>query len=346
MGKSKKPKKPPQKSKGLHFFQPLVEKKPPKTLVPVVAGDSRANFEAEQKALTSQSPIKTSAPLRTPPRQILQAGENPVITKTPNGSELLYSPSKHLQVKITTPHGVNQHVEDLYLLVRNQDYVTKNPSPVLNTLHQHESSLAKELFPVTATNETRKSQPKRKTQRRERAAVGRSAKNILIEFFKKRGIVFPEDQIIAEKWELCHLLSYAIANNALDHDGKPFDTQVAQNLFAGTRVLNENMMRIENVLLELINKNEIASLEFQASPTVVNNEPILSALKLSMCITTHDGATIEFDIDYDALADNRKLSHEASTCYYAFFKGIIDNQRVRTMGEKNKRDDEEKNHRP
>lgn len=334
MGHSDAPRKP-------RFFQPLVEKKPPKTVVPVVVGHSKARFEHEQKTLTGKSPIKTGASLRTPPKQILKAGDNPVITKTPNGSELVYSPSKHLHVKITTPKGVNQRIEDLYLLVRHQDYITKNPSSVLNALHQHPSHLAKELFPVIATNETRKNQPKRKTQRRERAAVGNSAKNILIDFFKRQGIVFSEDQITAEKWELCHLLSYAIAKNALDSDGKPFDTQVAHNLFAGTRVLNENMMRIENVLLELINKNEIASLEFQAMPTALNNAHVLSTLTLNARITTHDGATIEFDIEYDALTENRKLSHETSTCYYAFFKGIIADQHARTVGVKHKRDDED-----
>src|SRR3989338_7267546 len=329
-----------RQSKKPYFFRPLVEKRPPKTVVPMVVGDSKARFENKQKTLTGKSPIRPDAPLRTPPRQLLKTGDNPVIAKTPNGSELVYSPSKHLQVKITTPKGINQRIEDLYLLVRSQDHITKNPSPVLNTLHQHPSHLAKELFPVIATNETRKNQPKRKTQRRERAVIGHSAQDILISFFKKQGVPFSEDQITAEKWELCHLLSYAIANNAIDQNRKPFDTQVAHNLFAGTRVLNENMMRIENVLLELINKNEIASLEFQASPTVLNNAHILSTLTLNARITTHDGATIEFDIGYDALTENRKLSHEASTCYYAFFKGIIADEHARTVGEKNKRDDE------
>lgn len=310
-------------------FAVLVPRKPLGITVPYVPCAARSKlFRAAIKEMTGAEPSEVNL-TETPKKQMIK--KDNVVGTTPGESQLVCSPTKHLTVTIISPHGKHTSKEELYLLVRQQDHEESTPSPVLDEISKALFSPEENLL-STATLKTRQSQPKRKTEKRERDVVGNSAANIVMKYLEKSGATFPQDDVIAEKWELCHLLSYAIAKNGKDKNGKPFDTQVAKNLFSGTRVLNENMMRIENVLLDLLNKNEIRSIAYSAEPFVLQDAHILAKLKLTVCITTHEGSQIKFDMNYNALTESRKLPHEASTCYSAFFKSLIHDKKPPAPG--------------
>ncbi|EKD45017.1 MAG: hypothetical protein ACD_70C00114G0006 [uncultured bacterium] len=312
--------KKPSTKNTLKKIQPrlsLISKKVPKLLIPYAIGPSSETFQEEMETLTRKRP---------PPLKITKI-KNQEIThaETPRGSEAVCTPTKVTAVEVTTPKGKHKWQERLHLFARKKYYTATQPSPLLKKLDQ-DPGVPIEMLSVTITPQTIKNQPDRRTQKPERRVIGNSANELVTNFLKSRGFGFPEEKVKQEKWELCHLLSYVIAKNAVDSKGRPFDTQIIENLFAGTRVLNENMMRLEFVLLTLLRSNEIHSLQFCAKPIALRNAHILKMLTLTMVITTHHRATLKFPFHFHALKESRIYPRrDLPTCYAAFFRAIIKN---------------------
>lgn len=309
---------PTKKRPRSDFFQ-LVPKQPLEKFIPVVSAAHQSVFSETLHNITDASPEKANIN-KTPRGQHICADKNNVCGQTPGGTKLIYSPSKHLRVEVITPNKINRETIDLCLLERETTYATKNTNHIFgvfpNQTHIHKPQS------VIADPQSKAQQPPRNTQKREKAVVGKSAKEIVIDFFKKIGVTIAQTEIEKENWNLCHLLSYGIAMNGKTNDDTRFDTQIPENLFAGTRVLNENMMRIENPLLKMIKDNDVKEIEYMAVHSEFEDSHILASLTLKVGIMTHDGREIHFDYPFD-VTDERKLPHESSTAYYTFLQSII-----------------------
>jgi hypothetical protein len=146
---------------------------------------------------------------------------------------------------------------------------------------------------------------------------GESARENAVNYFAENveGDI-AQSEIENQIWNWCHQVSCAIGQNAMTIDGKPYDPQVRENLFAGTRVLNENMMRIENPILQLLNKNEIKAVEYTAFHWVFTDSHVLASVRLETNILMHDNRSVKFTYPF-SVDENRKFSPEFTTALYA-----------------------------
>lgn len=311
-------------SKKPGFFKaPLVPTCPLRTLVPNIINSAThdAKLQEQLKKMTFGDP--TACVLtRTPTKGVnLQVDENGECGVTSSGSKLIFSASKVLKIESHDPTTGKSEVYELALLTRKQHYRPKQTHALFAALEASPIS-DESMVEVTATPESRQSQGPRKKARKESSAVKNTAKGLVFDYFEKCGIKIAADEIESENWNLCHILSYGIAMNAQGKDGETFDTQVYENIYSGTRVFNENMMRIENVLLMLLNQNNAKTIHYMGLVSEFTDSHILASLQLNISIETHEGTIISMPVMFD-VTDDRKLSQEASTAYYATIQSLI-----------------------
>ncbi|MDP1573833.1 MAG: hypothetical protein Q8L78_02700 [Coxiellaceae bacterium] len=303
-------------SKGL----PLVKRNPLSTMVPNISTQKNEAISATLKGLTGVEPAQHTVE-KTPEGKHFKVGEQGVCGVTASGSKLVLSPSKQLSMTVTSADGTNKESVVLALLVRERDYVPKQKHRLFSSLEL--SPLSDESsFSVVATPETRESQLPRKKSRKESSAVKNTAKGIVFDYFKKCGVKIPDEEVLKEEWNLCHLLSYGIAMNAKTDNGDTFNTQVFKNIYSGTRVFNENMMRIENVLLQLLNDHHARKITYLALASEFEDSHILATLTLKINIEAINGCVITLTLPFD-VSDDRRLSHEASTIFYATIQTLL-----------------------
>jgi len=114
---------PVKQAKPRHSFFPLVPQDPLTTSVPVVSQNDADQFHQTLESVTGQ---KHSQPtITTPEKQILNGNRSGSCGRTPGGSGLVYTPSKHLTVTVTTPQGKNREKIELCLLERKKYRVPK-----------------------------------------------------------------------------------------------------------------------------------------------------------------------------------------------------------------------------
>ena len=286
-----------------------------KLFIPRVTGPCDVNFSNAIQTVTTKKPLTLTITIPKKSDENTQA-------ITPRGSVALCTPTKKTTMTVTA-FG-NTWEEKLALFTRLPNYYSSDPSDLLKKLDA-EPSEAAPVLTITATPDTVKNQPDRKTQKTEKTAVGDSAMDLVRNFLKAKGLLFSNEHVRREQWELCHLLAYLIAKNAIGQDGKPFETQIAENLYAGTRVLNENMFILECVLADLLRSNEIKSIQIQALPTILSDSHILKTLTLKIVIITHKDARLNVDFHFNAFKESRFYPRaELTTCYAAFFRAARD----------------------
>lgn len=247
--------------------------------------------------------------------------ENKGTYTTPEGSKLKHSPSKEILIYLTLATGEEIPV-NFFLLERAEQYQSKQPLRLLGEIcaSNVRKSDVKRLS-VTVDSETC-SRNNRTQAVKEKKVVGCSAAEIVMNYCEKNNIVVTKNEVGALQFNLCHAAAFSIANNGVTEEDKRFNTQRAENILAGTRILNENMQRIETVILSLIREKSV-TVKYTATYSKIVNSHIYSDIKLSASIFLPNGATIGFVCPFDVF-ENRKLPNEFSKALYAQLVDLID----------------------
>ncbi len=239
-----------------------------------------------------------------------------------SGSKLVqYSPFRSLAVEKTNAEGQIEK-EQIFFLIREKDRKEKVSSPLLEYLAANATPAAPVEKAVTVTAETRGTQPKRSTITSQKTAVGnRSAKDILVKYFQQNfeelGITNNSADIKALNLNLCHVLSVGLANKAIMSTGGVFNTQIRDNIFAGSRALNVSMFPIENSLLDFIQRNEVVEIEYMGVCTPYEEVHAVHSLVLHVKMRTHSNSLVEFKQEFQP-EETRMVSREVTTAVHAF----------------------------
>lgn len=303
------------------YHAPLVSTTPLSRYKPCFFGAKQQFCLDELTRFTGKSPSKPQDLTTTPEGGHLKPDENGVCGYTSNGEALIYSATKVVKMIETSPNGKNTEKMTLYLLTRESEYVPKKPTPPLSALCAN-PAVEQPKITIKATPETRKSQLPRSALKSQNAVLGESAQKNAINYFAEQveGDI-SKSEIENQIWNWCHQVSCAIAQNAKAADGTPYNPQVPENLFAGTRVLNENMMRIENPVLQLLNKSKVKEIEYTAFHWIFTNSHMLADVRLEANILMHDHRSIKFSYAF-SVDENRKFSPEFTTALYAALSAL------------------------
>lgn len=294
---------------------PLVE------VIPYIDGPKMTTF----LSLLSQN---TQAEYKQPTVEMTPQGRHIQEATSATGSKLLpYSPFRSVTLSKRECDTADDCSTTIHFLIREKDRKPFLPSSILRKLSAAKHGEAVTQV-VTATAETRADQLPRKQLRREKVAVGGySAKDIIVNYFSKHfpelGISHESQEIKALNFNLCHLLSVAVANNAITAVGGQFNTQIKENIFAGSRALNEAVFPIEKTLLEFLEKNKVKEIQYMGICTPYEQVHAMAELVLKVKMITHDGKLVEFEKAFDP-QETRFVSSEVTTALYAFVSMSLD----------------------
>lgn len=246
--------------------------------------------------------------------------ENAISTKTPNGSKLQRSPSKEISFSVALASGETHHSR-LILLERAEQHQPKTQNSLFTELRNHAGcNDNKTNFFVSANSKTC-SGNRRVDAPKEKRVVGHSADDIVMAYCKANNICVTRNEVNKLQFNLCHGLAFSIANNGVTKEGEVFNSQIAENILAGTRILNENMRCIEMIVLRLMQEKQV-TVEYAVTYSEFPGSHIYSDLTLSVCIVLNN-TTISFEYPFD-VAENRKLPNEFSKTLCEKLADLID----------------------